>query len=364
MSRFSEMPYERPDIEGLKKALEQATKQVAEAKNYSVFRDAYFEIQEKEKEVSTLYSIAHVRNTMDTTDSYYDGEIQWLQEQMAILTPVNIAWEKTLATSPYRKNFENEFGKQLFRMMDAELLTEDERIVPEMIREGKLRQEYSKTAAQASTEFRGEKCNFYGLLKHMESTDRQERKEAFEAWAALYEKISPELDSQYTELVNLRDSMARKMGFPTYTEMAYLCRNRFDYTQEDAARFREEIRRVVTPAVAEIREMQRVRLGVDQFHYYDEHLKFPDGNPLPIGTTAELVDKAQKMYRAMSPETGEFFDFMKEYQLFDLETRPGKHLGGYMTRFPAYKAPFIFSNFNGTDADVDVLTHEAGHAFQ
>ena len=28
-----------------------------------------------------------------------------------------------------------------------------------------------------------------------------------------------------------------------------------------------------------------------------------------------------------------------------------------------YKAPFIFSNFNGTADDVDVLTHEAGHAF-
>ena len=25
--------------------------------------------------------------------------------------------------------------------------------------------------------------------------------------------------------------------------------------------------------------------------------------------------------------------------------------------------PFIFSNFNGTAGDVDVLTHEAGHAF-
>ena len=26
--------------------------------------------------------------------------------------------------------------------------------------------------------------------------------------------------------------------------------------------------------------------------------------------------------------------------------------------------PFIFSNFNGTSGDIDVLTHEAGHAFQ
>jgi M3 family oligoendopeptidase len=70
------------------------------------------------------------------------------------------------------------------------------------------------------------------------------------------------------------------------------------------------------------------------------------------------------MYREMSPETGEFFDFMTEYQLFDLETKPGKRMGGYMTSLPAYQAPFIFSNFNGTEADVDVLTHEAGHAFQ
>ena len=28
------------------------------------------------------------------------------------------------------------------------------------------------------------------------------------------------------------------------------------------------------------------------------------------------------------------------------------------------QTPFIFSNFNGTIDDIDVLTHEAGHAFQ
>ena len=364
MVRFSEMPYERPDIESLNSRLQSAAKQVTEAKSYEEVRSTYFEIQEQRKEVFTLFSIAHVRNTMDTTDSYYDGEIRWLREQMAMLTPVNNAWEKALTESPFRKAFEQEFGSQLFRLLDAELLTEDERIVPEMIREGEICQQYRKTAAQASVEFRGEQCNFYGLLKHMESTDRQERREAFLAWAALYESISPELDSQYSELVSLRDTMARKMGFTTYTEMAYLSRNRFDYTQEDAARFRKQILETVTPAVAEIRERQRAHLGVDRFCYYDEQLKFPEGNAVPIGTTAELIGKAQQMYREMSPETGEFFDFMKDYQLFDLETRPGKHMGGYMTRFPAYQAPFIFSNFNGTDADVDVLTHEAGHAFQ
>ena len=364
MIKFSEMPYNRPDIEGLKKAMTEATEKVENAKSYDEVRNAYFEIQKLRDEGETLYTIASIRNTMNTEDEYYDAEVLWLQEEMARMIPFENAWNKALTKSAFRKEFENEFGSQLFKIMDASLMTQDERIVPETIEDGEITQEYVKTVAQASTELNGEKCNFYGLLKHMESTDRQERKNAFEAWAALYEKISPKLDEQFSRLVTLRDTSARKMGFKTYTDMAYILNCRFDYDQEDAARFRKQILEIVTPAVTKIRDRQRARLGVDKLKYYDEALKFPEGNAKPIGTTQELVDKAQKMYQEMSKETGEFFDFMKEYQLFDLETRPGKHMGGYMTRFPSYKAPFIFSNFNGTLADVDVLTHEAGHAFQ
>ena len=364
MIKFTEMPYQRPDIENLKKKLAEATQTVVEAKSYAEVKKAYFEFQDMEQEMETLFSIAYVRNTMNTADEYYEGEVRWLNETAAGLIPLTNAWNKALTTSPFRKDFEDEYGKQLFKLMDASLLTADERIIPEVIEDADICQDYSKTAAQASIEFKGESRNFYGLLKFMESTDRTERKEAFEAWAVLYEQISPTLDKQYSRLVELRDTSAHKMGFDSYTDMAYIMRNRFDYTQEDAARFREQIRTVVTPAVASIREKQRVRLGVDKLRFYDESLKFPEGNANPIGTTSELVDKAQHMYHEMSRETGEFFDFMKEYELFDLETRPGKHMGGYMTGFPTYKAPFIFSNFNGTSADVDVLTHEAGHAFQ
>jgi M3 family oligoendopeptidase len=48
----------------------------------------------------------------------------------------------------------------------------------------------------------------------------------------------------------------------------------------------------------------------------------------------------------------------------DLVAKRGKESGGYCTFIEDYKAPFIFSNFNGTSGDIDVLTHEAGHAFQ
>ena len=364
MIRFSEITYRRPDMEALKAAVEEATRKVRGAKSCAEARDAYFAVQEKEQDADTMWVLCHIRNTIDTTDAFYDSEMKWLREADAQMIPVFKAWKEALAESAFRGELEAEFGKQLFRKIDAALLTSDGKIIPETIRDGELRQAYQKATAVAETEFRGEKCNFYGLLRHMQSTDRAERKEAFEAWAGLYEQISGTLEEQYAGMVRLRSAMAEKMGFKTYTDMAYITRNRFDYTQEDAARFRKQVLEIITPAVAEIREAQRKRLGVDRLRYYDEGLKFPDGNAVPIGTTEELTEKARKMYREMSPETGEYFDFMAEYGLFDLETRPGKRMGGYMTSLPSFQAPFIFSNFNGTEADVDVLTHEAGHAFQ
>ena len=364
MVAFAQMPYVRPDMEALKGSYEETIRCLRHAASGAAAKAAFFALQTAEAEVSTLRTLCSIRNTMDTADAFYAGEMKWIREQNAALIPLKKAYFQALAESPFRPQLEAELGAQLFRLVDANLKVTDERIMDDVIREGELTQQYQQDSAQASTAFRGERCNFYGLLKHMESPDRQERKEAFHAWAKLYERISPKLDAEFDELVDLRAGMAEKLGFGSYTELAYLERKRFDYTQQDAARFRAQIRTIVTPAVAQIREKQRRRLGVDKLRYYDEALLFAEGNGEPQGTMEELVAAAQRMYGEMSPETGEFFDFMVRYQLFDLKTRPGKRMGGYMTRLYGYKAPFIFSNFNGTGADVKVLTHEAGHAFQ
>ena len=60
----------------------------------------------------------------------------------------------------------------------------------------------------------------------------------------------------------------------------------------------------------------------------------------------------------------DFFNMMMENELFDVFGRKNKATGGYMTELPDYGVPFIFANFNGTSGDVDVITHECGHAFQ
>lgn len=364
MEKFSSMEYRRPDFAACRKRLAQITKKVKAAGSYADYRAAYIEAEKVITEVYTMSSLCEIRNTMDKTDSFYEAEQKAVSSGNAKMSLSLQKLMKAAVASPLRKQFDEEFGPQLMKSFEMELKLISLRIIPDMIKEDRLSQKYSKDAALCKCDFRGEECNFYGLLKHMESTDRDERAEAFRAWAALYEGVSEKLDKTYDKLVALRVRKAKKLGFSNFIDYIYPARGRFDYTAADVERFRAKVREVIVPFCAELYKEQAARLGVDAMHWYDEALVFPEGNAVPEGSMPELVEKAGEMYAEMSPETGEFFRFMREYELFDLETRPGKHLGGYCTFLPDYKAPFIFSNFNGTSADVDVLTHEAGHAFE
>ena len=363
MESFSKVEYHRPDMGALKKKLKSLLRALKKAKTYEEARAVYLSSQKETGHLETSYVVASIRNTLDTTDKFYDGEMQFFNRAVAQLMPLSKAFTETLLRSPFRAQFEAEYGKQLFTLAEIDQKMQSTKIIPDLIRQGKLENVYKKTTAGCKATFRGEEVNFYGLLKHMESPDREERREAYLAWAKLYEDISDKLDDQYDKLIRVRVRMAKKLGLPNYTALGYLGMHRADYGPEEVARFREQVRTVIVPAVAKLREKQAERLGVEKLKYYDETCVFPDGNADPIGGESVLVPIARRMYREISPETGEFFDFLSERGLFDLETRPGKHLGGYCTYLADYKAPFIFSNFNGTAADVNVLTHEAGHAF-
>ena len=364
MQKFSEIPYVRPDLTAYREALPAYVEQIRNAASWPELKALWLAQSDKRMEVMTARSIASIRNTVDTTDPYYEAEMRYFNTEMPAISLLEKQAEAALLASPFVGEFEKEFGSILIQNMKNSQRFADERLVPMQIRESELTQMYSKASATAVTDFRGQKCNFYGLLKAMQSTDRETRRAAFVAWADLYAQVAPELDAIYDEMVQLRTKMAHTLGFETYTEMAYLQRRRFDYTAADVEKFHQQVKDVITPACARLFEAQRQRLGVDKLHWYDEALVFPEGNADPEGTKDELLAKAQQMYRELSPETSEFFDFMMQYDLFDLETKPGKRPGGYCTSLPSYKAPFIFSNFNGTNADMQVLTHEAGHAFE
>lgn len=363
MRKFNDIEYKRPDFKQLKKRLRAITKAVQNAPDVQVLSELLLQSTQVLNTAETSYSLAYIRNTMDTTNPFYSAEIQFYNKALPTLQPYQKKLCEAVLASRHVEGLKKKYGVQLLNLYRANAATSSTKLVPLVAKHSKLGTQYSKTVAGCTTEFRGEQLNLYGLLRHMQAPSRTQRKAAYLKWAKLYEGVSVKLDKQYDKLVSLRRKMGQRMD-TDYIHLAYTQQNKFDYTPQDVAAFREQVLTVVTPLVAQMRLLQARRIGVDSIKYYDEDFLFKQGNPIPKGNQQQLLDFAAKMYHELSPETGEFFDFMTTHQLFDLPTRPGKHLGGYCTYLNHYKAPFIFSNFNGTSADVDVLTHEAGHAFE
>jgi len=312
----------------------------------------------------TDFTTIGVRYSINTKDPVYKRAQDRLDEISPILSAYSSKFEKILLKAKYRKAAEEDLGKYLFKMYENHQKSFDEKIIPELIEENKLSSKYDEVMGGAQIEFRGGVYNLSQLGKFLSDKDRDTRKEAaiaFDKWLGEHEE---EIGQIYDKLVKLRDQIAKKLGYKNFVELGYIRLGRTDYDAKMVAGYREQIKQEVVPLCAKLRKEQIKNLGIKNPQYYDYNLRFKSGNPTPVGTPDDLVKAAKKMYEEMSPESGTFINFMIDHHLLDLVAKPGKAPGGYCTYFPNYKAPFIFSNFNGTEGDVNVLCHEGGHAFQ
>lgn len=154
--------------------------------------------------------------------------------------------------------------------------------------------------------------------------------------------IETKLDDIYDKLVHVRDKMAKKMGYDNYIPFGYILLGRSDYDASMVKNYRDQVYETIVPIAKSIIENQKKRIGISDFKSYDIPLFYNDGNPMPHKDKDTLVKKAYEMYSDISPETKEFFKFMMDNELMDLETKPNKQGGGYCTVIADYKAPFIF----------------------
>lgn len=361
--KFKDMPYSRPNIDELKSRVKAQTEKIENAGSADEIISAYDEASRLSKEYSTMGSLAYVRHTIDTKDEFYDAENDFFDEVGPEVTDAFLSVSKAMANSPFRAELEANYGELLFKNIEISLRCFSSEIIELSAEENKLASQYQKLFASAAVEWEGETLPLPKLTKYKMSGDREVRKKAFLKDAEFFEAHREEFDSLYDRLVKLRNKQARMLGYENFIKMGYDRLGRNCYGPEKVEAFREQIVKYILPAVNKLREAQKKRLSIDRIYLYDNAVVFKEGDVCPKSSSAELLAAAIKMYREMSGQTAEFINFMSDNELYDLLSKDGKAPGGYCTEFADYKAPFIFSNFNGTSGDVDVLTHEAGHAF-
>lgn len=360
--KFSEFTYEHLDYENLKKGYEEKLEALRNSTDVDSFMKVFDELSTFRGHIDSMRAICSVRHTIDTSDAYYDKENEYWDQTSPLLQEYEVKLAEIMLESTFRS--ETDIPEAYYLSLENQLKSFSPEIIEDMQEENRLTTEYGKLKASAKIEFEGETYNLASIAVKMHDDDREVRKNATIAYNRFFEDNEEKFDEIYDKLVKVRDRMARKLGFENFIPLGYLRMNRLDYDQKMVKKYRDQVIEDIVPLTVELREKQARRIGVDKLECYDLGYNFKTGNPKPHGTLDELVDAALQMYKEMSPETGDFFQTMIDQELFDLPTRPNKEMGGYCTGFYDYKVPFIFANANGTSGDVDVLTHEAGHAFQ
>ena len=362
--KFNEYKYEHLDLEKIKKIFSELIESFEKAENVEGQVNAFDEIIKLRNHIETMQTLVSVRHSIDTNDEFYDKENEYMDEISPILFGFTNDFYKALVNSKFKDELVKKYGKFLFDLAENTLKTFSPEIIPDAQEENRLSSKYSKLIASAKIDFDGKELNLSQMVPYTQSKDRNVRIEAAKKVAQFFAENQDEFDNIYDSLVKVRTRMAQKMGYKNFVEFGYKQLSRLEYDAKMVESYRKQVLENIVPLHTELRERQGKRLGVDKLKFYDEAIKFNSGNADPHGSPEWILNNGKTMYKELSKETDEFFTFMTENNLLDLLSKKGKMSGGYCTYIPEHKAPFIFANFNGTSHDIDVLTHEAGHAFQ
>ena len=362
--KFNEYKYEHLDLEKIKKEFSGLIESFEKAENVEGQIIALDEIIKLRNHIETMQTLVSVRHSIDTNDEFYDKENEYMDEISPILFGFTNDFYKALVNSKFKDELIQKYGKFLFDLAENTLKTFSPEIIPDAQEENRLSSKYSKLIASAKIDFDGKELNLSQMVPYTQSKDRNIRIEAAKKVAQFFAENQDEFDNIYDSLVKVRTRMAQKMGYKNFVEFGYKQLSRLEYDAKMVEDYRKQVFENIVPLHTELRERQGKRLGVEKLRFYDEAIKFNSGNADPHGSPEWILNNGKTMYKELSKETDEFFTFMTENSLLDLLSKKGKMSGGYCTYIPEHKAPFIFANFNGTSHDIDVLTHEAGHAFQ
>lgn len=360
--KVSEMPYKRITVEEVRADAEKIIEKIKASESAEELKTARDEYNKISEEVETACALANCRFTLNTRDEFYNGEMDYYDNAMPLLAEIENEYKKAMLDSPHRAEAEKLINPRVFKGFEMSLKTFSPEVIEDLQAENALVTRYSKFMGELAFEFEGEKMPLSVLRGKLEDDSREVRRKAAEAIGRTMEENAETFDEIFDGLVKIRTQIARKLGYENFVELGYYRMGRVDYNEKMVAAFRKSVETDLVPAVARLKERIRNRLGLDKIMYYDDAISVTGEMPRPVIDTPAIFKNALEMYNDMKCEIGDFMQRMLDAEAFDVEARDGKFGGGYCTTFAKYKQPFILANFNGTSGDIDVITHEFGHA--
>ena len=280
------------------------------------------------------------------------------------LKKVAFALDRKIVECPFAQQLDQQRYGVLLRGLRRSVELFREANIPIETEVTKLDQKYSEINGAMTVTFDGQERTLPQMAKYLEETDRERRRQSWEAVSARRLQDADRINDLFEEMLKLRHQIALNAGFPNYRDFQHARMQRFDYTPADCERFHEGAEKVCVPLLRKLNAERARALGLPRLRPWDLKVDIKGRGPLkPFEGAQELVDRSSAIFHRMDPELGHMFDSMREGDCLDLESRKGKAPGGYQYQRQRSRSPFIFMNAAGLHRDVITMVHEAGHAF-
>lgn len=363
MPDFENLIYERPSLDAFRDCVLRVRLRIMTSHSTSVVETALAEFQKELSRFETNSTLCQIHHDLNTLDPFYLDELGFFEEAQAVVSELSSGLYSLLLSSTISDEIKERLGPMIFRKAQNRKDTISSEIVPDLVEETALANEYSQILSESSIIFGGNEYSLSMMDPFLESADREVRKLAHLAVSEYYASQNGRFDQIFDKMVTLRTNMARKLSYPNFVSLGYKRMERYDYTPEMVENFRNFVVKYIVPVTVEIRRLQKVRLGVEDLKYYDLPNLFAEGNPKPAIAGDELPRAASLMFQKIFEKDPSFYDVLDAHGFTDLFARKAKSTGGYCETLLDYGIPFIFMNANGVADDVATLIHESGHAY-
>ena len=338
---FEDMPYERPDLDQLRAAIDKVGDALDSGADYETLEPLLQDCDDFYAVFDTMEAIAFIRSCQDMTDEYYAAEYAWLDEASADLNQLFEQLYFRCGMSDMAQELEEKYFWPGFAEEYADDSTAfyDDEMVSLLQAESSLVAEYRDTVANPIVLLAdGNEVEYFSAL------DEYQGYAYLNLLFSYYEQFNPKLARIYIDLVKNRQAQAQAAGFDSYEDLAFEHDFGRDYSPELAAEYLQRVKENIVPLYHEVMS--------------SESLLYLEGSPIDAGRLEEVLRYGVS---DMGQDVQDAYEFMVKYRLCDLEYSPLKAEMSFQTYLSAYEVPFLFMDAAGTLDDITTFSHEFGH---
>ncbi len=345
---YSEMTYQRPDIDAVYAnfdlALAQAGQENAEAELFATYDTLLAQISE----VSTMDTLATLQSEINLSDSYYEEEMTLLDNEMTRMDNRMNEVTEAILQSAYADAFRERMGDDFIERYEFYSQLNSPEIEALSEQANALVTEYKKLLTKEYTSMFGDEEVTLEDLQTVEITTQEELNLFYDAYYDIYKKKNAECAEIYRQLVQLRVEIAHTLGYDSYADYAYDNLGR-DFTKEDAARFADMVKQYIVPLYQEL----------DDRYYNQIRVAAQSGGP---GVEEGIPYLQQAFAKEFPAAMGDALSYMLDHGLYILDDDTNMMQAGFTTLIDDYAAPFLFIN-TAVYSNPGTLFHEFGHYY-